>query len=244
VHLTGARRAPPLPSPRAPIKRSPQAPPSPHRPQPPPFSPRQAQFREAPPSSSPPVSSPPLFSRPLCWSSERLNQPTSFPSLPRTQHTTFSPQSLAQRPPAAIPTAELRHLPAGSPSRPPLAKSSLPRGSPAPARAKAPPRGPRTGSPVANRRRAHRRPVFFPRGRSVHPRRRPAAPFPPPLSLMSGPHGDAAPPARPRRLPTRGSQLGQRPRARVPLAWLGRNPPPAHLRRNSFSFSFLHPFLI
>jgi hypothetical protein len=55
----GARRAPPLPSPRAPIKGRPGAPPSPHRPQPPPFSPRQAQFREAPPSSSPPESSPP-----------------------------------------------------------------------------------------------------------------------------------------------------------------------------------------
>jgi hypothetical protein len=61
VHLTGARRAPPLPSPRAPIKGRPGAPPSPHRPQPPPFSPRQAQFREAPPYSSPPVSSPPLL---------------------------------------------------------------------------------------------------------------------------------------------------------------------------------------
>jgi hypothetical protein len=148
VHPTGARRAPPLPSPRAPIKGRPGAPPSPHRPQPPPFSPRQAQFREAPPSSSPPMSSPP-FSRPLCWSSERLNQPTSFPSLPRTQHTTFSPQSLAQSSPTAIPAAELCHLPADSPSRPPLAKSSLPLGSPAPARAKPPPRGPRTGPPAA-----------------------------------------------------------------------------------------------
>jgi hypothetical protein len=35
MHLTGARRAPPLLFPQAPIKRSPQAPPSPHRPQPP-----------------------------------------------------------------------------------------------------------------------------------------------------------------------------------------------------------------
>jgi hypothetical protein len=60
VHLTGARRAPLLPSPRTPIKGRPGAPPSPHRPQPPPFSPRQAQFREAPSSSSPPVSSPAL----------------------------------------------------------------------------------------------------------------------------------------------------------------------------------------
>jgi hypothetical protein len=56
VHLTGARRAPPLPSPRAPIKRSPRAPPSPHRPQPPPSSPRPSSIREAPPSSPSPVS--------------------------------------------------------------------------------------------------------------------------------------------------------------------------------------------
>jgi hypothetical protein len=45
VHLTGARRAPPLPFPRAPIKRSPRAPPPPHRPHPPPSSLARAQFR-------------------------------------------------------------------------------------------------------------------------------------------------------------------------------------------------------
>jgi hypothetical protein len=61
VHLTGARRAPPLPFPRAPIKRSPRAPPSPHRPQPPPSSPRPSSIREAPPSSPSPVSLPPLL---------------------------------------------------------------------------------------------------------------------------------------------------------------------------------------
>jgi hypothetical protein len=56
MHLTGARRAPPLPFPRAPIKRSPQTPPSPHRPQPPPSSHRPSSIREAPPSSPSPVS--------------------------------------------------------------------------------------------------------------------------------------------------------------------------------------------
>jgi hypothetical protein len=45
VHLTSAHRAPPLPFPRAPIKRLPQAPPSPHRPQPPPSSLARAKFR-------------------------------------------------------------------------------------------------------------------------------------------------------------------------------------------------------
>jgi hypothetical protein len=57
VHLTDARRAPPLPSPRVPIKRSPRAPPSPHRPRPLPSSPRPSAIREAPPSSPSPVSS-------------------------------------------------------------------------------------------------------------------------------------------------------------------------------------------
>jgi hypothetical protein len=56
VHLTGARRAPLLPFPRVPIKRSPRAPPSPHRPQPPPSSPRPSSIREASPSSPSPVS--------------------------------------------------------------------------------------------------------------------------------------------------------------------------------------------
>jgi hypothetical protein len=65
MHLTSARRAPLLPFPRAPIKRSPQAPPSPHRPQPPLSSLARAQFAEAPPSSSSPVSRPPLLPSPL-----------------------------------------------------------------------------------------------------------------------------------------------------------------------------------
>jgi hypothetical protein len=60
VHLTGARRAPPLPFPRAPIKRPPRAPPSPHRPRPLPSSPRPSTIRGTPPSSPSPVSSPPL----------------------------------------------------------------------------------------------------------------------------------------------------------------------------------------
>jgi hypothetical protein len=56
VHLTGARQAPLHPFPRAPIKRSPHTPPSPHRPQPPPSSHRPSSIREAPPSSPSPVS--------------------------------------------------------------------------------------------------------------------------------------------------------------------------------------------
>jgi hypothetical protein len=56
VHFTGVRQALPLPSPRAPIKGSPRALPSPHRPQPPLSSPRPSSIHEAPPSSPSPVS--------------------------------------------------------------------------------------------------------------------------------------------------------------------------------------------
>jgi hypothetical protein len=56
VKLAGIRRAPPLPSPRAPIKGSPRAPSSLHRPRPLPFSPHPRAIREAPSSSPSPVS--------------------------------------------------------------------------------------------------------------------------------------------------------------------------------------------
>jgi hypothetical protein len=82
VHLTGVRRALPLPSPRAPIKGSPRALPSPHRPQPPLSSPRLSSVVEAPPPSSPPVSLLPLFSLPLRWSSEELEWLVSFATPP------------------------------------------------------------------------------------------------------------------------------------------------------------------
>jgi hypothetical protein len=81
VHLTGARRAPPLPFPQAPIKRSPRAPPSPHRPQPPVSSLARAQFAEAPPSSSSPVSHPPLLPSPLLVQ-RAIRLPTSFTTSP------------------------------------------------------------------------------------------------------------------------------------------------------------------
>jgi hypothetical protein len=114
VHLTGARRAPSLPSPRAPIKRLPRAPPSLHRPRPLPSSPRPSAIREAPPSSPSPVSPSPLLSLPLRWSSKKLSEPSISLTRPRTRSTTSQPQSLTQRPPAAIPAAELRHLPVDS----------------------------------------------------------------------------------------------------------------------------------
>jgi hypothetical protein len=59
VHLTGVRRAPPLPSPRAPIKGRPEHFLAPHRPRPSLSSPRPSAIRREPPSSPAPVSSPP-----------------------------------------------------------------------------------------------------------------------------------------------------------------------------------------
>jgi hypothetical protein len=128
--------------------------------------------------------------------------------------------------------------PWAAPSQPPLAELSLLLESPASARAKPPSLGPRTGPPAANHRRAHRQPALLPRsagsptpsGRNaasplrsrwqVGPqrRRRPRAPAPSPLA--------------------RGPQLGRK-RARV-----GQKSPLAQQRRNPFSFSFLHLFLI
>jgi hypothetical protein len=115
VQLAGVRRAPPLPSPRAPIKGSPRAPSSLHRPRPLPSSPSPSTIREAPSSSSSPVSPFPLLPLPLRWSSEKLSEPSSSLTRPRTRSTTFQPPSPTQSPPAAIPAAELRPLPVGSP---------------------------------------------------------------------------------------------------------------------------------
>jgi hypothetical protein len=68
VHLTGVRRAPPLPSPRAPIKGPPRAPPCPALASATYLPPRPSSVAKAPPSSSPPVSPPPSFPSPSCGS--------------------------------------------------------------------------------------------------------------------------------------------------------------------------------
>jgi hypothetical protein len=65
MHLTDVRRASPLPSPRAPIKGSPRALPSPHRPQPPLSSPRPSSFRGSTVVSSLSGNPFPLFFLPL-----------------------------------------------------------------------------------------------------------------------------------------------------------------------------------
>jgi hypothetical protein len=157
----------------------------------------------------------PLFSIPLCWSSERLRQLTSFLLLPRTQHTALPPQSLAR-------DHRRRSLPRSSatspwtaPSQPPLAKLSLPLGSPAPARANPPPRGPRTGPPAASHRRAHRRSAFLPRSAgSPAPSDHSAVSPPPPLSLTGGPAVTSLLPRARAVSLARGPQLGRK-RARA-----------------------------
>jgi hypothetical protein len=114
VHLTGARRAPPLLFPRAPIKKAALgtsflAPAS------------ATTFLPSPEHNSwnttvfPLSGESPLLSLPLRWSSENLSEPSSSLTKPRTRSTTSQPQSLTQSPPAVIPAVELRHLPADSP---------------------------------------------------------------------------------------------------------------------------------
>jgi hypothetical protein len=108
--------------------------------------------------------------------------------MPRTQSTTSPPQSLAQRPPAVIPAAELRQLPADSPLSAPSSQiKPTPRITiPCPCYATSPwtknraTGGESSSSPPAA--------GFSPRGRPVHPRCQTVAPSPPPpLSLTCGP---------------------------------------------------------
>jgi hypothetical protein len=237
MHLTGARRAPPLPFPRAPIKRSPRAPPSPHRSQPPLSSLARAQFAEAPPSSSSPVSRPPLLPSPLlvqrairlayqlhhiAMNSERYS-PTP---IPRPKLTDGDSRRGAPPPPHGQP-----------PPRPPLAKLSPPLGSPDPPHAKATTHCPRTGPPAANRRRAHRRPGFSPEdSRFAPPSARGAVPPPPALSLACGPAATASSPSAPAPSPALGRSWAGALAHAAP-GW-ARNPP----RPTSAGIPFLFPF--
>jgi hypothetical protein len=217
MHLTGARRAPPLPFPRAPIKRSLRAPPSPHQPQPPLSSLARAQFAEAPPSSSSPVSRPPLLPSPLLVQRAiRLayqlhhivvNSERYFPH-PNPSHEAHR-RRLLPRSSATSPRT--------APSRTPLAKLSPPLGSPDPPHAKATTHCPRTGPPAANHRRAHRRPFFSPRT-AGSPHRQPVAPFPPSALAGEWARGDDVIPSHAHAVTRLGPQLGRRPRARARCA--------------------------
>jgi hypothetical protein len=208
-----------------------------------PSSPSPSSVAKAPPSSSPPVSLPPLLPSPLVVQREIRKAYQLCHTTENLGHHSPTPIH-AQTSPSATPAVELRHLPAGSPSRPPLAKLSPPLSSPAPPRARAPARYPRTGSPAANCRRAHRRPGPPPRT-AGSPRRRSLAPFPPLRSLCHVGPAETASPSRPRTVSRLGPQLGQRIRARVrPAPGWARLPPPPHgpPELNSFSFSFFSLF--
>jgi hypothetical protein len=128
----------------------------------------------------------------------------------------------ARSSPAATPPRSSATSPRTAPSRPPLAKLSLPLGSLAPPRAKAPNRCPRTGSPAANRHRAHRRPGPPPRTAGSS-RRQPLTPFSPPSALS----GMWAPRRRRRpRAPAPSPALGRSwAGALARCAWLGQFPP-------------------
>jgi hypothetical protein len=115
-------------------------------------------------------------------------------------HPDYSPKAHRRQPRREAPPPPRGH----PPPRPPLPQSSLPLGSPTLARAKAPTRCQRTGSPAANRRRAHRRPGSLPAdGRFAPPST--VAPFsPPPLSLTCGPAATASSPRAPAPSPALG----------------------------------------
>jgi hypothetical protein len=143
----------------------------------------------------------------------------------------------ARSSPSATPAVELRHLHADSPSWPPLAKLSLPLGSPAPPRAQAPNRCPRIGSPAVNRRRAHRWLVHPAVDHSV------VSPFH--SRWRVGPAATASS-SRARAVACLGPQLGRRNRAPArALRSAGPvSPPTTHQKLNSFFFFLFQPFLL
>jgi hypothetical protein len=142
-------------------------------------------------------------------------------------HPDYSPKAHRRQPRREAPPP-----PRGQPPpRPPLTKSSPPLGSPTPARAKAPTRCQRTGSPAAG---------FPPRGQPVRPAVNRGVVFPPLLSLACGPTATASSPRAPAPSPALGrSWAGALARARC--AWLGQisPPPPRPTRTETF---FLFPF--
>jgi hypothetical protein len=151
-----------------------------------------------------------------------------------------------ESPPAAIPAAELCHLPVDSPLPTPSGRIEPTLDSPASARAKPPSLGPRTGPPAANRRRAHRRPALLPRSASSPtPSGRNAVSSPPSALADKWARSDTVVLAHPRRLPllVGRSWAVSAPARALALGW-AKNPPPAQQRRDLFFFFFFHLFLI
>ena len=243
VQLAGVRALHRPPSPHAPIKSFPRAPPSSHQLRPFLSSLVRAQFVERPlPSSSSPMSRPSLLPAPLLVR-QAIAWPPSFATPPRTQYTTPPPRLLAQSSPTATPPRSSATSPRAAPSRPPLTKLSPPLGPPSPPRAKTPAHCPRTGPPAANRRRAHRRPVL-PRGRPVHPPvNRNAVPSLPPSHWQAGPAQRRHPLPRPRRSPRSWAAAGPKApqRARSRPGWAKIYAPGPDKGKSLLLFLF-HPF--
>jgi hypothetical protein len=164
---------------------------------------------------------------------------------PSRSHEPEAPPSSPRPPPRAhrrrSPPRNSAPSPWAAPSQPPLAKLNLPLESPTSARAKPPSLGPGTGPPAASRRQASPA-AGFPPALGRFARRLAATPFPPPLSLASGPSATVSP-SRPRRFPlARGPLLGRkRLSARSRPGW-AKNRVLGPEERNSLFFFFFHPF--
>jgi hypothetical protein len=144
----------------------------------------------------------------------------------------------------ATPAAEPRHLPTDSPLPDPSSQIKPALGLIDPPCAKATTHCPRTGPPAVNRRRAHRRPGFFPLGWPVRPRRQPVAPFPPFALAGVWARGDGDLSPRACAITSSWAAAGPAPSRAHVLRLAGPKFPPAHQGWNPFSFSFFQPFLI
>jgi hypothetical protein len=194
--LTGVRLAPPLPSPRAPIKGPPRAP----------LSPAPASATHLPPHPSNRASAAvffpsckpfPLFSLPLWWFSEKLARLISCATLPRAWNTTPLPQSTHEPHRRQLPPRSSATSPRSTPSQPPLAKLGPPPSSPALLML--------GRLPVAQEPGHRRRITVEPTGDRFSPPQTAGSPspvdrwrrLPLPLSLTRGPHGNDVTPRAP-----------------------------------------------
>jgi hypothetical protein len=98
----------------------------------------------------------------------------------------------------------------------------------------------RTGPPAANRRRAHRRPGFFPRGRPVRPRRQPVASLPPFALTGVWARGDNVLSPRARAVTSPWATAGPAPSRALALRLAGAKSPPGPPVLESLFF-FLFP---
>jgi hypothetical protein len=165
---------------------------------------------------------------------------------PSRGHEPEAPLSSPRPPPRAhwrrSPPRNSAPSPWAAPSQPSPAELGLPLESPASARAKPPSLGPRTGSPTASRRQAHRRPALLSLARPVRhtvwPRRR----FPPRSRWQVGPQQHRHPRGRAVSPALMGRRWAVSAPARARARGGPKTLPPAQERRILFSFFLFHPF--